>query len=123
MILAAVNTLLLADAAVTALVGEGKAARIYPRVLPQPCTFPAISFFRVSQVTVGDSHDGRGIDRARLEINSWAKSRAESAAVAAAVYDLLCPRRGADAGAGWQRRQVGNLELQRVVREDDRDLF
>ena len=59
------------DAAVTTHVGT----RIYPLVLPQKPTLPAITFQRVSNVRINSFDAGGGIDNPLLQVDSWAATR------------------------------------------------
>jgi len=64
-------TALEGDAAVTTHVGT----RIYPLVLPQKPTLPAITFQRVSNVRINSFDAGGGIDNPLLQVDSWAATR------------------------------------------------
>lgn len=73
--------------AVTALVG----ARIYPDVLPEECSYPAVVFAR------GHTELIRGLSGASfggdvdLNVGCWAKTRGAADALAAAVVAALTP--------------------------------
>ena len=86
--------LLTADAGVAALVGD----RVFTEVLPQAPTVPAVVFAQVA----GDEDvalDGpTGVGSRRVQIDAWAKSRAEATALALAVRAALAGHSGAAAG-------------------------
>ena len=90
--------LLTSDAGVSALTAE----RIYTEVLPQGPTVPAVVFTEV----VGDEDlalDGpTGTSSRRVQVDSWAKSRAEATALGLAVKAALAGHAGAAAGLDVQ---------------------
>ena len=69
-------------AAVTAIVGTGGAARIYPDVLPEESVLPAITFER----TTSDPQYGLDgtvhVTRATMAVVSWATTRVAAEALA-----------------------------------------
>lgn len=79
MIEAALVSILKADSAVTALVGT----RIYPVQLPLNCTFPAISYFNVSDPFQ------RITGYPRIQISCWAKDYAQVLNLKSAVETTL----------------------------------
>jgi hypothetical protein len=85
---------LVADAGVAALAAD----RVYTEVLPQSPVVPAVVFTEVS----GDEDvalDGPTGTRARrLQVDSWAKTRAEATSLALAVRGALAGHDGAAAG-------------------------
>jgi|WetSurSiteA1Bulk_404760.scaffolds.fasta_scaffold19697_2 hypothetical protein len=85
MIEALVRAQLLSDPTVFGLV----ATRIYPSMLPQAVTLPAISYFRVSTGRLL-SHDGpSGLEHPLLQLDMWAESYDVAKALAAAVREAL----------------------------------
>lgn len=68
-------TALEGDAAIQTHVGATPASRIYPMVLPQKPTLPAITFQRVSNVRANSFDAGGGIDNPLLQVDSWAVTR------------------------------------------------
>jgi hypothetical protein len=84
----AVRAVLLADPAVTALVGAGAEARIYPLILPQGAAFPALTYQRVSSVTQY-AQDGPGLARQRIQIDAWAMTYRAAKDLARAVRSAL----------------------------------
>lgn len=85
-------------AGVTAVVGSGSAARIYPGVLPQSPTYPAIRF----QVFGGGRESAMGSDTgdvmSTLQVDSYAKTYSAAYALAEAVRGGLQRFKGASAG-------------------------
>lgn len=85
---------LTADAAVAALAAD----RVYTEVLPQAPAVPAVVFTEVA----GDEDyalDGpTGASSRRVQVDAWAKTRAEATALANAVKAALSGHAGAAAG-------------------------
>jgi hypothetical protein len=73
-----------ADAGVAALVGD----RVYPTLLPQPSTFPAVTYAMVGSPWQ-TAQDGSRIRTPRYRLVCWAKSYDEADAVGAAVAAAL----------------------------------
>jgi len=72
------------DAGVSALVGT----RIYPLLLPQNPTYPAITYQRISTRPVM-TRTGNGLDFVRMQIDCYADSYSGVKALAAAVEAAL----------------------------------
>lgn len=72
-------------AGVTALV----ASRIYPLVLPQEPTYPAITFSRVSSQRIEGVYTDYGMARVRIQITCWALTYDSAKAVAEQVRIAL----------------------------------
>ena len=73
-------------------------ARVYPEVLPQSPTLPAVVF---SEVAGSEDYalDGpTGTAARRVQVDAWAKTRAEATALGAAVAALLSGHAGAAGG-------------------------
>jgi len=85
MIEAALRTHALASAPLVALVG----GRIYPSVLPQNPTYPAITYFRVSGPRLYDHGGASGMAEARIQFDCWASTYSAVKAVAAALRVAL----------------------------------
>lgn len=63
-----VRDFLIADAAIAAIIGS----RMYPDILPQNVTYPAISYSMAARESVRDIPNGpAGRARPRLTINAW----------------------------------------------------
>lgn len=80
-----VRTYILADTQVATLVG----ARMYPRMLPQTPTLPALVFQRIDTRRLHDLDGADGLPRARLQITCWAALPDDAATVAQAVRARL----------------------------------
>ena len=78
----AIRQYLVSNATVSGLVST----RIYPDDLPQNCTLPAITYYRVSTEHYGDITGTKtGLAVARLQIDCFATTRAGANALAEAV--------------------------------------
>ena len=84
-----INTLLLADATVSGLI----ATRLYPMIMPQGVTLPALSYQRVATAPVNDLEGSQNHEWVRVQVDCWDDDysgvKALSAAVRAAM--LLTP--------------------------------
>jgi len=90
----ALKSILEDASAVTDLVGT----RIYPVMLPQGVTFPAITFLRVSTPRT-ESHDGpSGLASPRYQINCWSETHTEASDLAVAVRKTVHGYRGTSEG-------------------------
>jgi hypothetical protein len=89
--------------AVTSLVST----RVYPGVLPQAASLPAITYSQVSAVRVRQLNRGpAGKSRHRVTINCWGSTYAQARSVATAV------RQSIDGFQGWwQDTYVGHVTL------------
>lgn len=76
---------LIADGGVAALIS----ARVYPLILPQAPTYPALTYQRISGPRLHHltGSSGRGV--ARIQTDSWAETYAAAQALAAAVRAAL----------------------------------
>ncbi len=86
--------LLTSDAGVAALAGS----RVYTEVLPQSPTVPAAVF---TEVAGGDDYalDGpTGAGSRRVQVDAWAKTRAEATELALALQAVLSGHTGAAGG-------------------------
>ena len=113
----AVRARLLADLEVFGLVGS----RIYPVVIPQASTYPAIAYQRISGVHE-QSQDGlSGLEHPRIQVSCYGNEYAEGQRLAEAVKLAMIPQRsGESSGFPYS---AGNVEVQGVALEDDADLF
>lgn len=68
-------TALEGDAAMQTHVGTTPSSRIYPLVLPQSPTLPALTFQRISNARVNSFDAGGGIDNPRIQVDCWATTR------------------------------------------------
>lgn len=95
-------------------------ARVYPLVLPQNPTFPALTHQRVSGVREL-THDGPdGVVWCRLQIDTWASSFVSATQLADAVRRVLDGFRGL---AGEVTVQRAELLADRHLHEADLNLY
>lgn len=64
-------------------------ARIYPVVMPQNVSFPAITFERISSQPINGLAGYLGMDNARIMLNVWATRYDEAKELAEDVHDCL----------------------------------
>ena len=77
-------------AAVTAIVGSGSSARIYPDVVPHDRQIPSIAYARVGTEFVGTIHTGApAAQRAQIEIACMSTKRADAETLADAVLTAV----------------------------------
>lgn len=90
----ALRTYVLADATVSGLVG----ARMYPVILPQNPTMPAITYQYISGASV-ISHDGAtGLENPTFQIDCWGSTYATMDALFEAVRERLNGAKGTFSG-------------------------
>lgn len=109
MIGGALVALLEGDFHVAGLIGD----RIYPQVLPQDPTLPAVTYRRISAIRVRSQDGPSGVARPRYQLDAWSRSYAEADAVAAAVRTRLDGYRG----------DIGGETIQGAFADVDRDLY
>jgi len=105
----ALRAFLLAQPSIVALVGT----RIYPQVLPQQPTYPAITYAQVSGVRMQILEGPAGRARPRITINSWGESHESMDALAGALRAAL------DGYAG----PMGDLSVGAVVLDNEFEVF
>lgn len=121
-----VRTILLSDPTVSGLVG---AARIYPKILPQNPTLPAITYQRISRVAVADHLTAAGtLGRPRVQVDVWAATDAAAETLGAAVKNRLNGFRGSVAGEGDVRRialesEGGSYDAELLLHRHSADYF
>lgn len=94
MIIKALRAMLLADAEIVAAFGS----RIYPRLLPQSPTLPALVLHLIS-TSSGMINTGRdGVDRRRVQVDCWAARYEDAETLANLVKRTLDGGRGTYAG-------------------------
>ena len=74
------------DAAVSAIVNT----HVYPLVIPQGGTLPAVTYQRIYGAPVNDLAGAGQLIRARVQVDCWATSYSGVRALAGAVYAALC---------------------------------
>ncbi len=100
---------LAADANVSALVGS----RIYPLLLPQRCTLPAIAYQRISRMGVHAHTGPSGLARCRIQYTCVGRTYAEVKSVATAVRQALDGLRG----------DINGLQVSAVFVDSEQDEF
>lgn len=98
-----------ADAGVSALVAD----RIYPVILPQKPTYPAITFGKVSGLRAPNLSGPSGLARPRISISSWGLTYKSAKDVATAV------RQAMDGFSGL----MGSVRVKSVTIDNEFDLF
>lgn len=79
-----------ASAGITAIVGSGVDARIYPLLVPEDFSnYPAITFQVVSETREPELTKQNGLMRARVQTNCWARSYAEAKTLKEAVRNAI----------------------------------
>lgn len=119
----AIHQLLLNAAGVTALVGAGTAARIYPEQLPQGCALPAlvVEHISASELTTIDAIAAFGLVQARIQVTALAADYPGKKALLEQVR-LAC---------NYQRGTFNGVRVVSVIRDvvgpdlrdDDRQLY
>lgn len=87
--------------------------RMYPLVLAQDCTFPALVYSRVSTSREHSMSGPSGLAHPRIQIECYAETHAGARSLADAVRALL------DGFAGT----IGSTVIQGIILLDDRDMF
>jgi len=104
-----IYSLLTSDADIADLV----AARVYPLILPQPATFPAVTYQRISGewgITMDGAHN---YAEERFQINTWATSYEGARELADAVWRELDNHSGT----------TGSIYVHCIHFEDEGDLL
>lgn len=84
---AALHAVLSADAGVTALVGSGASARIYPLLMQQSSAHPAVTYQRISapRVETASLSGQNARVRCRMQLDCWARTFAQALSLSDAV--------------------------------------
>jgi hypothetical protein len=69
-------------------------SRVYPTILPQSPTFPAVTYQQISAVKSHAMGQDTPLTRLRVQVDCWAKSHADVRALAAAVAARLSRFKG-----------------------------
>lgn len=110
MIHEALRTRLTTVSAVTALVST----RVYPNVLPQNPTLPAVVYQRIDERRETAMGSDPGVVRARVQVSAWAATFTAARGIGEEVRKALQRYRGTPAGSG--------TEVLDVFIEDIRDM-
>jgi hypothetical protein len=84
-----IEDLLVGSAGITALVGSSTSARIYPMLMPQGATLPALTYQTISETREPELVGQNGLFQARVQINCWAATFAGAAALKEAVRNAI----------------------------------
>jgi len=109
-----------AYAGLSALVGS----RIYPLILPQPPTLPAVTYFKVSLVNKRTlASPSNVLKQVRVQFSCWADTYSEAKSVAAQVKLALQDFRGEMGGAGGVQVLDGNIINEQDLYETDTGIY
>jgi hypothetical protein len=85
----ACRAILLADSAVTAIVGTGTSARVSPLTKTQGITMPAVTLQRVTVTPQNHLRGHGGLDQVNVQVDSWAETYAGARALATACRNAI----------------------------------
>lgn len=106
----AINGLLTQAAGLRALVST----RIYPDVMPDSPTYPAVTYQRLSGSSALGSTSDPPLKTATYQVSAWAKSRADALAVSAQIRAALDRKR---------KLTVNGVQVDDCFYQGDVDLF
>lgn len=97
---------ILSKAAVTALIGSGDAARLYPIVLPQDCDLADGAAATYEIITSDETHtltDRAGIVQSRVKITSFAQTHSAATTLARAIKNCgIATLKGVSGGVDFR---------------------
>ena len=105
---ASLYAFMIANAGINAAVGN----RVYPKLVPQDATMPAITYRRISSEHVHSMDGSSGADDARYQITCWGTTRLSAKSVANTV------RLNMDGKTGL----MGSVTIGRMLLEQDEDM-
>ena len=108
---AKVRAHLLTKSAITAIIGSGNAARLYPVVATANAAAPYIVYFKVSSVRLYQSDGRAGTERARIQISSYAATYAAAKDLAGKIITAMDDFMG------------GSIEQTNAFIQNENDLF
>jgi len=115
-----IRWLLTSDAGVTALVGT----RIYPLILPQNPTLPAISYGLISAIRDTNLSSMVGLVEVRYQFDCWALTLLEAEAMADALRAALHGFQGPVGGSPATGNVSGSFaENERHIYEPDTEIY
>lgn len=114
----AIYTRLKNDTAIAALVG----ARIYPSSLPDGVTYPALSFFMVSDLRDHTLSGPINLSRPRIQIDIWSSKKTEMQKLSKLIRVALDGFSGPVGGVGYDGNQFTSM-LQGVLLENRQELY
>lgn len=100
----ALRAWVLADAGVSALIGQ----RMYPDVLPQGAIFPAIRYFEVSLSPLYAHQGDLNLDTSRYQFDCYAATRPAARDLAAALRAALSGKKTYQDGVTFRSTQLVN---------------
>ena len=85
-----IQDLLVGSAGITAIVGTGDDADIYPMLVPEGFTnYPAVTFQVISETRDPELTKQHGLTQARVQINCWARTYGGAKALKEAVRNAI----------------------------------
>lgn len=105
-------TYLKSQSTITAIVGSGTSARIYPDFIKEGMSRPCIQYRKISGGEITGISGGHGLHKATFEITAIAANRASADALDDALYDVL---------QGGNRTMGSTVVTEVVVNQDGRD--
>ncbi len=100
----AIYSRLSTHAGVSALVGS----RIYPSLMPQNVTLPALTYIKVAGPRVSAMSIDTGVARPRFQVSCWSQTYSQAKALAAQVRAALQRWRGTESGVVIQASFMEN---------------
>jgi len=98
--------------------------RIYPLILPQPPTLPAVTYFKVSMVNKRTlASPSNVLKQVRIQFSCWANTYSEAKDVAEQVKLALQDFRGEMGGAGGVQVLDGNVINEQDLYETDTGIY
>jgi hypothetical protein len=89
------------------------ASRVYPLILPQSPTFPAVTYQQISAVRMHAMGQDSPLVRVRVQVDSWGKTYAEARTLAAEVEARLKRHSG----------QYGAVKVHDVLLDNELELY
>jgi len=113
-----IRTYLLSDSGIAALLGT----RVYPTILPQAPTFPAMTYQQITSQTLHTLDGPVALDRVLIQFDIYALTRLEVSAVGAALRAFF---NGASGSTGSPGVQISGafLEMERDFYESEPLLY
>ena len=105
----AIHTILTSESAITNIV----ATRVYPVVIPQGGTIPAVTYQRISTPRIWDLDGPDGMATPRMQLNCWGTSYSSASSLSNAVRGVLDNYSGT----------ADSVVIHQVALEDEGDLF
>ncbi len=110
---AAIYAILAAAAGVTTIVG----ARIYPNLMPEGAAYPALTYFTVSADEEHTLDRASGLVHQRIQVDAWGNDYTTVKTLMKQVRSAL------EAAYGIVQTPLGNLDINGILRDNERDLY